>query len=71
VPTDGQLEQTWNAWDAERCGVARWGTWRDLASFHDSPGLPDPRAGGDFRAWVRSAPERHVAIVERAASGRT
>jgi uncharacterized protein (TIGR00661 family) len=70
VPTDGQLEQTWNAWDAERRGVARWGTWRDLASFHHSPGLPDPRPVGDFRAWVRSAPERHVAIVERAASGR-
>jgi hypothetical protein len=72
VPTEGQLEQTLNAWDAERAGAARAGGYGDLDDFWSDPPVPAPDRVADFRAWVRRAPELIVAEVERAAEvGRT
>jgi uncharacterized protein (TIGR00661 family) len=67
VPTDGQLEQTLNAWDAQRVGAAVAGTYADLDSFWKSPPIPSDVAIREFRSWVRTAPEALVAAVERAA----
>ena len=67
VPTQGQFEQTLNAWDAGRCGVARAGSYKDLDDFWRWPDLPDAAAVEKFRAWVASAPGRFVEAVERAA----
>jgi hypothetical protein len=67
VPTDGQLEQRWNAWDAERAGAARGGSWGDLDALWDDPPAPDPERVRAFRAWVAGAASRHVEIVERVA----
>jgi hypothetical protein len=64
VPTEGQFEQTLNAWDAERCGVATAGAWSDLDSFWDECAPPDPEAVTTFRRWVERAPELLVASVE-------
>ena len=71
IPTEGQLEQTWNAWDAERCGTARRGTSGDLDSFWAA--LPTPSEGEvrAFRAWVDRAPAMLVDIIERAAKADT
>lgn len=67
VPTAGQLEQTLNAWDAERVGVARAGAYDDLDSFWGAPPVPAPEAVADFRTWVSRAPELLVECVEKAA----
>ena len=67
IPTEGQLEQTWNAWDAERCGTARTGTSGDLDGFWADLPMPSEGAVRDFRDWVGRAPEMLVDIVERAA----
>jgi uncharacterized protein (TIGR00661 family) len=67
VPTEGQLEQTLNAWDAERAGAARAGSYEDLDAFWDAPRAPARERVEDFRAWVRRAPELIVAEVERVA----
>lgn len=68
IPTEGQLEQTLNAWDAERCGAARAGSYADLDAFWASPAAPTPEAVRTFRRWVAGAPARIVEVVERAAS---
>ena len=68
IPTAGQLEQTWNAWDAERCGTARTGTSGDLDSFWAALPTPSEDDVRDFRAWVGRAPSTLVEIIERAAS---
>jgi len=65
VPTDGQFEQTLNAWDAERAGVARAGGYDQLDDFWhkaEPPGQPEVEV---FRRWVRSAPGVLVDAVER------
>lgn len=67
VPTAGQLEQRLNAWDAERCGVARAGTYDDLDGWWAAPAAPSPDAVSTFRAWVARAPEVFVEAVERVA----
>ena len=67
IPTEGQLEQTWNAWDAERCGAARAGTAGDLDAFWADLPVPSDEAVGDFRVWVARAPEMVVDIIERVA----
>jgi hypothetical protein len=67
VPTEGQFEQTLNAWDAERCGVARAGTYADLDDFWRSPTPPEPERVERFRRWVARAPGVLVAAVERTA----
>ena len=67
VPTAGQLEQRLNAWDAERCGVARAGTHDDLDEWWAEPTPPPAAAVADFRAWVARAPEILVEAIERAA----
>ncbi|MDX1646159.1 MAG: glycosyltransferase family protein [Longimicrobiales bacterium] len=67
VPTEGQFEQALNAWDAERCGAARWGTYEDLDAFWRSPPEPSADRVRAFRAWVDRGPEIFVGAVERAA----
>ena len=67
VPTEGQFEQTLNAWDAERVGVARAGGYEDLDDFWAHRGPPDPAKVADFQAWVARAPELLVDAVERTA----
>jgi uncharacterized protein (TIGR00661 family) len=69
VPTEGQLEQVLNAWDARRAGAAVWGTYADLDAFWESPSVPSEAAVREFRDWVSTAPEVLVGAVERAASG--
>ena len=63
VPTAGQIEQTFNAVDADRFGVARAGRWDDLDAFWDRPPPPDRDRVRSFRAWVDSAPERILAAL--------
>lgn len=67
VPTDGQFEQTLNAWDAERSGVARAGTYADLDDFWRDPPTPSTGAVRTFRRWVERAPDLFVDAVERTA----
>ena len=67
VPTAGQYEQTLNAWDAQRAGAARVGTFADLDAFWAAPQAPSQETVDRFRAWVRRAPEMLVHEVERAA----
>lgn len=69
VPTEGQFEQTLNAWDAERVGAARAGDYSDLASFWDElPEAPSDAASVEtFRRWVGNAPATFVEEIERAA----
>lgn len=67
VPTDGQFEQLLNAWDAERCGVARWGSYGDLDDFWAAPDPPGKAEVESFRAWVGRGPEMFVDAVERTA----
>jgi hypothetical protein len=65
VPTEGQFEQTLNAWDAERCGVARAGTYDDLDDFWRTATPPVDDTVRAFRAWVARAPAILVDAVER------
>jgi hypothetical protein len=65
VPTDGQFEQTLNAWDAERVGVARAGSYADLDDFWREPPIPSSSAVEAFRQWVHRAPGMVVDAVER------
>jgi uncharacterized protein (TIGR00661 family) len=67
VPTEGQFEQTLNAWDAQRCEVARAGTYDDLDDFWRAATAPDAEAVRRFRAWVARAPDVLVDAVERTA----
>jgi uncharacterized protein (TIGR00661 family) len=69
VPTEGQLEQTLNAWDARRAGAAVWGSYADLDAFWDRPVVPQEGPVREFRDWVRTAPDVLVGAVERAARG--
>jgi hypothetical protein len=69
VPTEGQFEQTLNAWDAERCGVARPGAYADLDDFWAGASPPAAEAVRRFRSWVARAPDALVDIVQRAAHG--
>jgi len=68
VPTDGHYEQTLNAWDAERVGAARGGSYDDLDEFWKRPPVPPQGAVRDFRAWVARAPQVIVGLIERTAS---
>jgi uncharacterized protein (TIGR00661 family) len=70
VPTEGQLEQTLNAWDATRCGVARAGTYEDLDSFWDELSAPTPERVAAFRRWVRGAGAVVLDAIEGAAGSR-
>jgi len=70
VPTEGQLEQVLNAWDARRARAAVWGSYADLDAFWDAPSVPSEAAVREFRDWVRTAPEVLVGAVERAAEGK-
>lgn len=67
VPTEGQFEQTLNAWDAERVGAARAGTYADLDAFWDESQTAPQTRVDTFRAWVETAPEVFVREVEEAA----
>lgn len=67
IPTGGQFEQTLNAWDAQRTGVARAGTYADLDDFWIGATPPSLTAVSDFQGWVARAPEILVAAVERTA----
>jgi uncharacterized protein (TIGR00661 family) len=67
VATEGQLEQSLNAWDAGRVGAALPGTYEDLDSFWAEPHVPSGDAIREFRRWVSTAPAVLVAAVERAA----
>jgi uncharacterized protein (TIGR00661 family) len=69
VPTAGQFEQELNAWDAERCGVARAGGYDDLDDFWAEPTAPSRETTDAFRAWVRRAPELLVSKIEETAAG--
>lgn len=68
VPTAGQIEQHFNAFDGARAGVVRAGTWGDLDDFWRTAAAPDPDALTGFRAWVDGGPARIVEAVERAAA---
>jgi hypothetical protein len=70
VPTEGQYEQTLNAWDAGRVGAAVVGTYADLEGFWAAPPAPATQAVDAFRDWVRRAPEVLVNVVESAARAR-
>lgn len=65
VPTEGQFEQVLNAWDAERCGAARAGSYDDLEAFWNDPDPPSAQQTAAFRSWVARAPEIFVDTVER------
>ena len=67
VPTAGQFEQSLNAWDASRCGAARWGGYDDLDDFWRHPDPPTSDEREDFRAWVARSPDLFVEAVERTA----
>lgn len=69
VPTEGHFEQTLNAWDAERSGAARAGSYDDLDDYWANAQVPDSDAVQRFRSWVDRAPELLVQAVERAATG--
>lgn len=69
VPTEGQFEQELNAWDAERCGVARAGTYGDLDAFWSDPRPPTLEETARFRDWADRAPEIFLATVEQTAAG--
>jgi uncharacterized protein (TIGR00661 family) len=70
VPTEGQHEQTLNAWDAERVGAARSGGYEDLDEFWGERPAPRVERVEAFRRWVGRAPEIMVREVERAAMER-
>jgi hypothetical protein len=70
VPTEGQHEQTLNAWDAERAGAASVGTYAELDGFWADPPVPRSEVVEGFRDWVRRAPQVLVDIVERAPRAR-
>ena len=67
VPTEGQFEQSLNAWDAQRCAVARGGTYADLSDFWQDPEPPSTDQVERFRHWVARAPQMLVAAVEETA----
>lgn len=67
VPTEGQFEQELNAWDAQRSGAARSGSYEDLDDFWRSPPTPSPRRTRSFREWVARGPGIFVDAVERTA----
>lgn len=67
VPTDGQFEQLLNAWDAERCGIARHGSYDDLDEFWSAATAASVDEVQAFRAWVDRGPEIFVDAVERTA----
>ena len=67
VPTEGQFEQVLNAWDAERNGVARSGSYADLDAFWKKPTPPPVERTDAFQRWVARAPEVFVETVERTA----
>ncbi len=69
VPTAGHFEQELNAWDAERCGAARAGSYDDLDDFWSSPVPPTASKVETFRRWVRRAPELFVSKIEQTAGG--
>ncbi len=69
VPTEGHFEQTLNAWDAQRSGAARAGTYEDLDDFWKSQPVPSFEAVTRFQDWVAQAPEILVRAVERTAMG--
>lgn len=68
VPTEGQFEQVLNAYDAQRCGAARWGSYDDLDDFWQRPDTPTSKVTSAFRAWVSRAPGRFVDEIERTAA---
>lgn len=68
VPTKGHFEQVLNAWDAQRCGVARAGSYADLDEFWADPPCPGSEQVLAFKRWVARAPEILVEAVERTAS---
>ena len=68
VPTKGHFEQTLNAWDAERCGVAQAGSYADLDEFWAHPPRPNSEQVLAFKRWLARAPEILVEEVERAAT---
>jgi uncharacterized protein (TIGR00661 family) len=70
VPTAGHYEQQLNAWDAERHGAARTGSYDDLDRFWNRPPRPDAHAVTAFRRWVAEAAERHVTALEQASRAR-
>lgn len=67
VPTEGQFEQELNAWDAQRFGAARAGSYEDLDDFWEDPAAPSEESTATFRRWVGKAPEILVDVVEEAA----
>ena len=70
VPTEGQYEQSLNAWDAQRVGAARAGGFEDLDAFWHAPPVPSRDSVLAFRRWVEEAPSALVSLIERvAASG--
>jgi len=66
VPTEGQYEQVLNAWDAERHGAARAGSYADLDRFWDALPTPGDAPVAAFRRWVARAPSLYVEALERA-----
>lgn len=67
IPTERQYEQVLNAWDAQRHGVARAGTYADLDAFLSDLPVPPPDAVAAFRAWVARGPDILVNALEEVA----
>ena len=67
VPVDGHYEQSFNAADIRRAGVARTGSFQDLDDFWGTLPLPSESRVAAFRAWVACAPAIVVGAVEEAA----
>ncbi|MDX1493601.1 MAG: hypothetical protein R3253_06065, partial [Longimicrobiales bacterium] len=65
--TEGQFEQELNAWDAQRFGAARTGTYDDLDDFWAQARAPTPDAIRSFRRWVARGPDILVGAIEAAA----
>ncbi|MEM7416588.1 MAG: glycosyltransferase family protein [Gemmatimonadota bacterium] len=68
IPTEGQFEQTLNAWDAERAGAATPGGYEDLDRFWDQLPVPSTSKVQAFERWVSRAPEVFVRAIEEAAA---
>ncbi len=68
VPTGNQVEQAWNAREAEAAGAGMAAEDFDLTPFLDFLEFHEPPTER-YRAWVRSGRARTLALLEEAAAG--
>ena len=68
VPTEKQVEQAWNALEAEAAGAGIAAKRFDLAPFLEYLPRHVDRSPV-FRAWVREGHQRTLALLEASAMG--